>query len=496
MENTMNNKLLQKARAYESAYRPAAAASLPRFHATGGVGWINDPNGFSLYKGYAHLFFQYYPYDVHWGPMHWGHARTSDFVRWEYLPAALAPDEDYDRDGCFSGSATELPDGRQLLFYTGVQKTQRPDGGAEEFETQCVAVGDGLDYEKYRNNPVIDQSNMPPDVSRKDFRDPKIWCEGDGFAAVVAALDADEHGQIQRYRSKDGFHWRFDGIVSQNDGSLGGMWECPDLFRLDGKDVLIHSAHDMHTSLPEFHPGDGTVCHIGALDDEGRLIDEHIQTLDYGLDFYAPQTLETADGRRVLIAWMQCWASAAFPPKELPFFGQMTLPRELFLNDGRLCQRPVREIERFRVDPIRYEAVRVDDQELRLPGIEGRCLDLTLRIRPKGEGFRAFSLRVTEGEGFYTELRLLPEKGKLVIDRLYSGWPADVNHLREMPLAISEAVLTLRLLLDRWSLELFAGGGETTAAQTLYTPLSAAGISFRADGEALLDVEKYEIKVD
>lgn len=496
MENAMNNELLQKVRAYESLRRPEAAASLPCFHATGGVGWINDPNGFSLYQGYAHLFFQYYPYDVHWGPMHWGHARTLDFVRWEYLPAALAPDEEYDRDGCFSGSAAELPDGRQLLFYTGVQKTQLPDGGTEEFQTQCVAVGDGVNYEKYRGNPVIDRTNMPPDVSRRDFRDPKIWREGEGFAAVVAALDSQERGQIQRYRSEDGFCWRFDGVVSRNDGSLGDMWECPDFFHLDGKDVLIHSAHDMQTALPEFHPGDGTVCHIGTLDAEGRLIDEQIQTLDYGLDFYAPQTLETSDGRRVLIAWMQCWASATFPPKGLPFFGQMTLPRELFLKDGRLCQRPVRELARFRSDPLCFEAVRVGDQALRLPGVEGRCLDLTLRIRPVGEGFRAFYLRVAEGEGFYTELCLLPGERKLCIDRLHSGWPVDVNHLREMPVELPADGFVLRLLLDRWSLELFAGEGERTAAQTLYTPLSAAGISFRTDGEALLDVEKYEITAD
>ena len=492
----MDRELLKKARQYEIDHRPGARDLLPCFHATGGIGWINDPNGFSIFQGQAHLLFQYYPYDVKWGPMHWGHARTTDFIRWEHLPAALAPDEDYDRDGCFSGSAVELPNGRQLLMYTGVQKRTLQDGGVDEFQTQCVAVGDGRDYEKSPLNPVIDESMLPEGGSHVHFRDPKIWMENGGFAAIAADLDADGLGQILRYRSEDGFHWRYDGVLSKNDGSLGEMWECPDFFPLDEKAVLIHSAHDMQTALPEFHPGDGTVCHIGELDKEGRLLDEGIQTLDYGLDFYAPQTLETVDGRRILIAWMQCWASVAFPPKDLPFFGQMTLPRELFLKGGRLCQRPVRELERFRRDPVRYEAVRVGGQTLTLPGIKGRCLDMTLRIRPGKTGLQALLIRLAEDERYYIELRILPQEGQLTINRLHSGWPADVNHLREMPAPFTDGVLTLRLLLDRWSLELFAGEGEYTAAQTVFTPQTAVGISFKAEGEALIDIEKYEIKVE
>ena len=110
------SKTLQRARDFEAKYLPYTRSELPHFHVTGGIGWINDPNGFAPYKGEYHLFFQYYPYDTKWGPMHWGHVKTRDFIRWERLPAALAPDTDYDRDGCFSGGAVELPDGRHLLM--------------------------------------------------------------------------------------------------------------------------------------------------------------------------------------------------------------------------------------------------------------------------------------------------------------------------------------------------------------------------------------------
>ena len=101
----MTSKMLQKARDFEKKYLPYTLSEQPGFHVTGGIGWINDPNGFAPYKGEYHLFFQYYPYDTKWGPMHWGHVKTRDFIHWDRLPAALAPDMDYDRDGCFSGSA-------------------------------------------------------------------------------------------------------------------------------------------------------------------------------------------------------------------------------------------------------------------------------------------------------------------------------------------------------------------------------------------------------
>ena len=176
----MPGEMLLKARRYEEEKRKAAKPELPLYHLTGGSGWINDPNGFAAYQGEVHLFFQYYPYDVCWGPMHWGHAKTKDFCRWELLPAALAPDADYDGAGCFSGGAVEMPDGRHLLLYTGVKKEPREDGSTAIFQTQCVAFGDGRDYEKYSANPVIGADLLPEGGSTRDFRDPKIWREN-GF---------------------------------------------------------------------------------------------------------------------------------------------------------------------------------------------------------------------------------------------------------------------------------------------------------------------------
>lgn len=106
------------------------------------------------------MFYQYYPYRPFWGPMHWGHAVSKDLLHWNYLPAALAPDEPYENGGgCFSGSAIDLADGRQLLVYTGVLSEKQPDGTMHDVQQQCVAVGDGVNYEKCENNPVMTQNS-------------------------------------------------------------------------------------------------------------------------------------------------------------------------------------------------------------------------------------------------------------------------------------------------------------------------------------------------
>ena len=141
---------LQKARAYEAEHGAAISpAERPAYHMTPYVGWLNDPNGFSYYKGKYHQFYQYNPYDVRWAPMHWGHAVSTDLLHWAYLPCALAPDSPVDNGpGCFSGSATEMDDGKQLLMYTSVIAEKQPNGEMRDIQTQSIAIGDGLDYEK------------------------------------------------------------------------------------------------------------------------------------------------------------------------------------------------------------------------------------------------------------------------------------------------------------------------------------------------------------
>ena len=304
---------LQDARDYE---RKAAALiredERPAFHLTPCCGWMNDPNGFSYYGGKYHLFYQYNPYGMHWATMHWGHAVSEDLLRWEYLPAALAPDAPYDCDGCFSGSATRLDDGRQLLMYTGVRQEKLADGGIRDVQVQCLAAGDGADYKKYEGNPVISSSMLPEGASTADFRDPKIWRKSDGsFCCAVASRAADGSGQILLYESADGFRWSFWKVLAGNHGRLGRMWECPDFFSLDGNQLLILSPQDM-VADGEYHSGNGTVCIIGDFDEKtGCFRERQNQCIDCGIDFYAPQTLLAPDGRRIISSSENASAAAS-----------------------------------------------------------------------------------------------------------------------------------------------------------------------------------------
>ena len=307
----MLSEKLKKARDYEAQYMPyVPEEERPLFHVTGAIGWINDPNGFSCYKGEYHLFFQYHPYKPVWGPMHWGHVKTRDFIRWERLPAALAPDMPYDEDGCFSGSAVELDDGRHLLMYTGVRAESQEDGTVKHYQTQCMAIGDGVNYEKYEGNPVLTAKDLPRGGSDIDFRDPKMWREDDGFYAVIGNRPSDGSGSILLYHSEDGFHWEYRGRVASNHCQYGKMWECPDFFRLDGMDVLMVSPQEMMPIGLEFHAGNGTVCILGHVNEKRHMIRENMHAIDYGIDFYAPQTMLTPDGRQIMIAWMQNWDTA------------------------------------------------------------------------------------------------------------------------------------------------------------------------------------------
>ena len=171
---------LQKARDFEA--RQGAQIPDPErpvFHATPTVGWMNDPNGFSVYQGKCHLFYQYHPYSNEWGPMHWGHLTTQDFIHWERLPAALAPDQPFDDAGCFSGGAVELPDGKHLLMYTGVRREQNEKGAWHDVQTQCVAIGDGLNYEKYALNfERIDQLEYRVNISTAPQEQPGTLLRG------------------------------------------------------------------------------------------------------------------------------------------------------------------------------------------------------------------------------------------------------------------------------------------------------------------------------
>ena len=496
----MTSQTLREARKYEeSSEKMIKKEERPDFHLSSRVGWMNDPNGFSYYKGKYHMFYQYYPYVSIWGPMHWGHAVSEDLLHWEYLPAALAPDEIYDRDGCFSGSAVELPDGRQLLMYTGVLRQREANGGFSDIQTQCLAVGDGVDYEKYEMNPVLDEKDLPEGASRKDFRDPKMWRKKDGsYCCVVGNRPADGSGQILLYTSPDGFKWSFKKVLAANCNRIGKMWECPDFFELDGQWILLTSPQDMLPAGFEYHNGNGTLCLMGEFDEETDTFTErHNQSIDYGIDFYAPQTVVTPDGRRVMIGWMQNWDTCNSSTAERSWFGQMSLPRELSVKNGRLYQKPIRELEALRSSKVEHQDVTFSGN-ITLDGVKGRRVDMELEIRPGDEEnvYRKFAVRFAQNDQFYTTLSFHPGDSVMKIDRKFSGSRRALIHQRRALVNSENGKLKLRIILDRFSVEAFVNDGEQVITATLYTDQAADGISFLADGCVNMNVVKYDLSGD
>ena len=491
----MSSEVLQKAREFEEQYgayiRPEER---PLFHLTPRIGWMNDPNGFSCYQGKVHLFYQYHPYSTQWGPMHWGHAVSNDMLHWDYLPAALAPDHSYDKSGCFSGSAVEIDDGRQLLMYTGHWEKRGEDGTKKAYQTQCLAFGDGLDYVKYEKNPVLTKADVPAGFSIHDFRDPKIFRREDGsFACIVGNRSDDKSGAILLYESPDAIHWHFVSILDRCYNEYGKMWECPDLFELDGRQVLLVSPQDMCQVGLEFHNGNGTVCLIGSLDESSKTFQrDRVQAVDYGIDFYAPQTILTPDGRRIMIGWMQNW-DTCFSPDGSKWFGQMSLPRELSLRDGRLIQTPIRELTRLRGRRVSYTNVPVRAETV-LQGVYGRILDMTVTVRPQtADSYSVFRVKFAKGSQHYSSVSYRQDSSTMRISRVHAGFNRDFVHERKCFVSDRGGELKLRIILDRFSAEVFVNDGEQVLSMTFYTPLTADGISFEAQGHAIIVVEKYEI---
>ena len=488
---------LERARIYEEEFSVnIPSEERPLFHLPARIGWMNDPNGFSYYQGRYHLFYQYYPYEPKWGPMHWAHAVSDDLLMWEHLPCALAPDQPYDDFGCFSGSGLELADGTHMLMYTGVSNTGRkPDGTHSDRQVQCLAFGDGHNYTKYDANPVIADDLLPEGLTIEHFRDPKIWQEADGsFACVVGACSESGDGKILKYTSADGLKWEFACIYASNDDRFGTMWECPDTFELDGKQVLLVSPQDMLAQGDEFASGNGTLALIGHVDKTtGSFVEESCHAIDYGIDFYATQTTCAPDGRRIMVAWMQNWDTISMA-NNVSWFGQVAIPRELSVKDDRLLQQPVRELEALRSNHVHYERVRVEGERV-FRGVRGRAVDLSVRVHPVEDAaeYREFAIWFAQDERFHSSIRFKPANSELKLNRKHSGLRRDVVHHRKCTVIDYENELKLRIILDRFSVEIFVGEGEQTLAMCIPTDLSADGICFFADGEALIDIDKYDL---
>ncbi|WP_309119840.1 glycoside hydrolase family 32 protein [Paenibacillus sp.] len=473
---------------------PATAVANERFrlryHLMPPVGWMNDPNGLIYYKGEYHAFYQHYPFEPRQGPMHWGHAVSADLVHWRHLPIALAPSEPYDVDpsgsagGCWSGSAVEH-DGKLALVYTA-----HVDGN-DPVEVQCIAVSeDGITFHKSPVNPVIGRA---PDKDCFGFRDPKVWKQGDEYRMVVG-YGKDGRGKALLYRSEDLTSWHYVGIAAESDGTMGDMWECPDLFPLgdDGRHVLLFSPMNLGAVK--------TMYLSGAYDEEaGTLTPAYAERLDYGFDFYAPQTFVDGQGRRILLAWMNIWGSDMTERADR-WLGAMTIPRELTLKrDGTLRMTPVPELQALRgaKHTIAGRPIGGETGGTHRPALRGDALELVVSFDLRSTEASAFGLRVrmsADGKQ-YTEIGYRTEARTLYVDRSKAG-RGDGGVAEVVMEPSPDGSLKLHAFLDRSSLELFANDGVKTMTNRIYPDPDSLGMElFAIGGPAAMNAfEAWELK--
>lgn len=295
------------------------------------------------------------------------------------------------------------------------------------------------------------------------------------------------------FSSKDALSWKFETILDRCRLEYGKMWECPDFFPLDGQQVLITSPQFMDARGLEFHNGNNSVYFFGSYHHETKeFVRDKAYQIDYGMDFYAPQTVEAADGRRIMIGWLASWDNY-LTPEELAWSGMMTIPRELSVKKGKLIQVPVRELEQYRRNKVMYENIRVAEKPMFLEDVNGRCLDMTVTIT-SGD-YEQFTITLAGDGEHKTLLSYEPKKGIVTTDRTWCGMTRDMLTKRSMYAGNHSEKIKLRILMDKYSIEVFVNDGEQAMTTLIYTPLTAEEIAFSCDKMAVCTIEKYDIIV-
>ncbi|NMB00840.1 MAG: glycoside hydrolase family 32 protein [Firmicutes bacterium] len=440
--------------------------------------WMNDPNGLVYYNGYYHVFYQHHPYSPHWGPMHWGHARTKDFINWEHLPIALAPSEEYDADGCFSGSAV-VEDGVLHLFYTGYRVI---DGQA--VQVQCRATStDGIHFVKDPHNPLV--KTYPPDGSA-DFRDPKVW-RHDGLWFMALGSGKDGKGKVLLYKSRDLSHWHYVGVAAESDGTQGTIWECPDIFPLGGKYVLVVSPIGAEPRR--------VIYFVGEMDYEsGKFRAEYVKELDYGPDFYAPQTFFGAE-RRILLAWMDSWEANIVSKKD-NWAGALTLPRELTLDsNGHLRIHPLPELKQLRKERVSATNVLLENNQKLFPLCDLQKVGLEVILNANLASTTASRFGIVFADPQNSQQITVGFKrncGKLYLDTNIAGLGKKGIFWTE--LLPQQEKLEIRIFLDRSSIEVFADNGAASITSRFY--LSSQKLVpelFAIDGKLITSIELWSL---
>ncbi|NMH73770.1 sucrose-6-phosphate hydrolase [Bacillus sp. RO2] len=452
-----------------------------RYHLMPPVGLLNDPNGFIQWNGTYHLFYQWMPFKTGHGAKFWGHYSSENLVNWKHEPIALAPSEWFEKNGCYSGSAVEH-EGKMILFYTGNVKDT--DGNRETY--QCMAVSeDGVTFDK--RGPVVEL----PEGYTAHFRDPKVWKKGSDWYMVVGAQSEELTGKVALLKSDDLVKWEHLGAISGSGmnglGDFGYMWECPDLFELDGVDVLVASPQGLKADGMKYQNVYQAGYFIGKLD-YGRASFEHgdFVELDRGFEFYAPQTTLDEKGRRLMVGWMGVpeQDEDKHPTIAHKWIHALTLPRELHWVEGKLLQVPVEELANLRKTAL----VAVNDMQLSNEKEEvffeerSAAFEMILSFK---KDVSSFELHISD------TARMTYDASVSVFSLFRKNFVTGQWETRSCRL---QTLTELRAYVDTSSIEVFLNGGEEVFTARIFPDVpDAAGVTLSGAG-TVSEMKVWEIK--
>jgi fructan beta-fructosidase len=468
------------AQSYKEPHRPQIHFS-PEAH------WMNDPNGMVYANGTYHLFYQYYPGATVWGPMHWGHATSSDMISWKNEPVALYPDS---LGYIFSGSAVLDVNNTSGFGKNGkaplvaIFTHHDPKGekaGTSTYQTQSIAysLDDAKTWTKYSGNPVLKNPGI------KDFRDPKVnWYEaGKKWIMTLATLD-----RITFYSSTNLKDWKKESEFGKTLGAHGGVWECPDLF------PLKHNGEDIWVLIVNINPGgpnkgSATQYFTGKFDGNTFTTDQKgTKWLDYGPDEYAGITWGNTGDRKVFYGWMSNWQYANLVPTE-KWRSAMTIPRELKIekigNDYLVASVPVKELRRI-------ESTVTKSYFSNLEFSAGPS-----KLSFTADKIESFSVTLANDAGEHVIIGYDKASNNYFIDRSKSGkvsFEKGFAARHVAPRFATTPAMDLTLVIDDASVELFADNGLTVMTEIFFPNKPYSKLVFKGDALKVKAVNYSKLK--
>lgn len=421
------------------------------YHIMPTSGWVNDPNGLCQFKGVYHIYYQYSPFDVNGKLKLWGHITTEDFIKYQEHEPVLYPDFRYDQNGVYSGSAV-VRNGKINYFYTGNVKHLDGDydyimTGREQNLIACSSE-DGFNFSE--KELIMTNTDFPSKLSLH-VRDPKVYHKNGIDYMVIGARDDNSTGCILVLKGKDLKNWECHTVI-YSDEKFGYMWECPDLFDLNGETVLV--------TCPQGVPEEGYIYKNvhqngyflvnGDLESKDVNLSE-FRLLDYGFDFYAPQSFEDESGRRILVGWMGIPdADYTNRTTENGWQHALTMPRELILKDGIIYQRPVEEIKALRGNNRTFAADEFKDLEVE---------NLSFELCAEFEKCNGFKLNLRND----ISLSFDKSKGLIELNMGESGCGRDARY------AYCDEIRNIDVYSDTSAFEIFINDGEIVFTTRAYT---------------------------